>query len=60
MLVCPASVEELQAKLSSIQALLKAEGNKNAQFYEETQAAVIIQAAIEHPGTPMLLGAEEP
>ncbi len=59
MLGCPASVEELQAKLASIQALLLAERNKNAQFYDANQAAVIIQAAIEHPGTPMLLGAEE-
>lgn len=58
MLVCPPSIDQLQAKLSTIQAFLKAEGNRNAQFYEETQAARMIQTAMKHPGTPMLFGAE--
>jgi hypothetical protein len=58
MLGCQPSVDQLQAKLSTIQAFLEAEGNKNAQFYDKGQATRIIQTAMKHPGTPMLFGAE--
>jgi hypothetical protein len=58
MLGCKSSVGELEAKLSTIEAFLRAEGNRNAQFYDKGQATRIIQTAMKHPGTQMLFSAE--